>query len=231
MNTQPCILVVEDEEDIAELLRFGLQRAGFTVTLASNLQIAQSSIKKTLPDVIVLDWMLPDGDGVTWLQTLRSDKRTHQLPIIMLTARAQEADKLQGLENGADDYMTKPFSPQELIARINTVLRRSAPQHLSQAIKFKNCTLNDDDHTLKNDVLQETLGNTEFKLLKYLLTHQNKTYSRAQLLDLVWGDHVYIEERTVDVHVLRLRKTLKKFQLENHLETIRSMGYRWQSEF
>lgn len=230
MKTQPHILVVEDEEDIAELLRFGLQRAGFSTSWESSLKAAQSSIKKILPDVIVLDWMLPDGDGVTWLQSLRSDERTHHLPIIMLTARAQESDKLQGLENGADDYMTKPFNPQELIARINSVLRRSAPQHISQTIAFKECVLNDDDHSLKNSSHQEILGNTEFKLLKYLLTHQNKTYSRTQLLDFVWGDHVYIEERTVDVHVLRLRKTLKKFQLENHLETIRSLGYRWQSD-
>ena len=230
MIIQPSILVVEDEEDIAELLRFGLQRAGFAVNWAKNLGEGQAWVKKVLPDVIVLDWMLPDGDGVTWLKALRADERSRHLPIIMLTARAQEQDKLQGLEGGADDYITKPFSPKELVARINTVLRRSAPQHVSQAIEFKKCILNDDDHTLSSGAVQETLGNTEFKLLKYLLTHQNKTYSRAQLLDLVWGDHVYIEERTVDVHVLRLRKILQKFELESYLETIRGVGYRWRSE-
>ena len=193
MNIQPSILVVEDEEDIAELLRFGLQRAGFAVNWAKNLGEGQAWVKKVLPDVIVLDWMLPDGDGVTWLKALRADERSRHLPIIMLTARAQEQDKLQ-------------------------------------AIEFKKCILNDDDHTLSSGAVQETLGNTEFKLLKYLLTHQNKTYSRAQLLDLVWGDHVYIEERTVDVHVLRLRKILQKFELESYLETIRGVGYRWRSE-
>lgn len=231
MNMKTNILVVEDEEDIAELLCFGLQRAGFSMIWESNLKAAQSSIKEKLPDVIILDWMLPDGDGIKWLQNLRSNERTSHLPIIMLTARAQDSDKLKGLENGADDYMTKPFSPQELIARINNILRRTAPQHLTQTIVFKDCSLNDEDHSLKNNSTQEILGNTEFKLLKYLLTHQNKTYSRAQLIDFVWGDHVYIEERTIDVHVLRLRKILKNFQLEDHLETVRSLGYRWKSEF
>ena len=229
MNIQPVILVVEDEEDIAELLRFGLTRAGFAVTWVKNLADARSSVKKVLPDLIILDWMLPDGQGVEWLHQLRGDERTRPLPIIMLTARAQESDKLKGLEGGADDYMTKPFSPKELVARINNVLRRSAPQHVAQVVEFFGCALNDDDHTLSQADVVETLGNTEFKLLKFLLTHQNKTFSRTQLLDLVWGDHVYIEERTVDVHVLRLRKILQRFAIETHLETIRGVGYRWRS--
>ena len=229
MNIQPMVLVVEDEDDIAELLRFGLQRAGFAVTWVKNLTDARASVKKSLPDLILLDWMLPDGEGVQWLTQLRSDERSKMLPIIMLTARAQEADKLKGLEGGADDYLTKPFSPKELIARINNVLRRSAPQHVAQVLAIGQSVLNDDDHTLaKNDgSLHETLGNTEFKLLKFLVTHPNKSYSRAQLLDCVWGDHVYIEERTVDVHVLRLRKILQRFDLENALETVRGVGYRW----
>jgi two-component system phosphate regulon response regulator PhoB len=223
------VLVVEDEEDIAELLRFGLQRSGFAVTWVKSLVDARASVKKSLPDLILLDWMLPDGEGIQWLGQLRSDVRTKMLPIIMLTARAQEADKLKGLEGGADDYLTKPFSPKELIARINNVLRRSAPQHVAQVLTIGQSLLNDDDHTLaKNDGSRhETLGNTEFKLLKFLVTHPNKSYSRAQLLDYVWGDHVYIEERTVDVHVLRLRKILQKFELENALETVRGVGYRW----
>ena len=229
MNIQPVILVVEDEEDIAELLRFGLTRAGFAVTWVRNLTDARSSVKKALPDLIMLDWMLPDGQGIEWLHQLRGDERTRPLPIIMLTARAQESDKLKGLEGGADDYMTKPFSPKELVARINNVLRRSAPQHVAQIVEFMGCALNDDDHTLSQAGVVETLGNTEFKLLKFLLTHQNKTFSRTQLLDLVWGDHVYIEERTVDVHVLRLRKILLRFAIETHLETIRGVGYRWRS--
>jgi two-component system phosphate regulon response regulator PhoB len=231
MNIQPSILVVEDEDDIAELLRFGLQRAGFAVTVASDLAQARAIVKKVLPDVVILDWMLPDGEGVAWLAQLRSDERSKFLPIIMLTARAQEADKLRGLEGGADDFITKPFSPKELIARVNNVLRRAAPQHVVQVLEIADCQLNDDDHQLskKDGSVVETLGNTEFKLLKFLLTHPNKTFSRGQLLDLVWGDHVYIEERTVDVHVLRLRKILQKFELQALLETIRGVGYRWRA--
>ena len=229
MNIQPSVLIVEDEDDIAELLRFGLSRAGFATEWAKDLASARAAVKKALPDVVILDWMLPDGEGVAWLTELRRDQRCATLPILMLTARAQESDKLRGLEGGADDYITKPFSPKELIARINTVLRRTAPQHIVQIIPINDCGLSDDDHTLtKNDgSLSETLGNTEFKLLKYLITHPNKSYSRAQLLDYVWGDHIYIEERTVDVHILRLRKTLQRFGLEQNIETVRGIGYRW----
>ncbi|WP_133619831.1 response regulator [Hydromonas duriensis] len=226
---QPVVLVVEDEEDIAELLRFALTRVGFSVVWMKNLSDARHHVNKILPDVVVLDWMLPDGEGVLWMRQLRDNQRTRHLPIIMLTARAQEADKLKGLEGGADDYVTKPFSPKELVARINNVLRRAAPQHVAQVFEFAGCTLNDDDHTLTKGSVVETLGKTEFKLLKFLLTHHNKTFSRTQLLDLVWGDHVYIEERTVDVHVLRLRKILQRFGAESYLETIRGVGYRWRA--
>ena len=228
MNIQPLALVVEDEDDIATLLEFSLSKAGFSVEWAKNLQEAQTCVKKILPDVVVLDWMLPDGDGVTWLNQLRAADRTRYLPVLMLTARAQEADKLKGLEGGADDYITKPFSPKELLARINTVLRRAAPQHVEQVIEFNGCLLKDDDHTLSKDGLVENIGNTEYKLLKFFVTHRNKTYSRAQLLDMVWGDHVFIEERTVDVHILRLRKILQRFGVEESLETVRGIGYRWQ---
>ena len=228
MNIQPLALVVEDEDDIATLLDFSLRKAGFSVDWAKNLQEAQACVKKVLPDVVVLDWMLPDGDGVSWLNQMRASERTKYLPVLMLTARAQEADKLKGLEGGADDYITKPFSPKELVARINTVLRRAAPHPVEQVIEFGDCRLKDDDHTLNKGDLVENIGNTEYKLLKFLLTHRNKTYSRAQLLDMVWGDHVFIEERTVDVHVLRLRKILQRFNVEEHLETVRGIGYRWQ---
>ena len=228
MNIQPLVLVVEDEDDIATLLDFSLRKAGFMVDWAKNLQEAQTSVRKVLPDVVILDWMLPDGDGVTWLNHLRNNDRTKYLPVLMLTARAQESDKLTGLEGGADDYLTKPFSPKELVARIHTVLRRAAPQHAEQVIEFRDCLLRDDDHALCKGDLIENIGNTEYKLLKFLLTHQNKTYTRAQLLDMVWGDHVFIEDRTVDVHVLRLRKILQRFGIEKHLETVRGIGYRWQ---
>ena len=228
MNIQPLALVVEDEDDIATLLDFSLRKAGFSVDWAKNLQEAQACVKKVLPDVVVLDWMLPDGDGVSWLNQMRASERTKYLPVLMLTARAQEADKLKGLEGGADDYITKPFSPKELVARINTVLRRAAPHHVEQVIEFGDCRLKDDDHTLNKGDLVENIGNNEYKMLKFLLTHRNNTYSRAQLLDMVWGDHVFIEERTVDVHVLRLRKILQRFNVEEHLETVRGIGYRWQ---
>ena len=228
MNIQPVALVVEDEDDISTLLEFSLRKAGFAVVCVKNLSEARAQVKKALPDVVVLDWMLPDGEGIAWLNALRADTRTAHLPVLMLTARAQEMDKLKGLDLGADDYITKPFSPKELVARINTVLRRTAPQHVTQEIKFSDCVLRDDDLSLIQGDRVIQIGGTEYKLLKFFLTHSDRSYSRAQLLDLVWGDHVYIEERTVDVHILRLRKILQKFGLEAHLETIRGVGYRWQ---
>lgn len=228
MNIQPLALVVEDEDDIATLLEFSLSKAGFSVEWAKNLHEAQTCVKEILPDVVVLDWMLPDGDGVTWMNQLRANERTRYLPVLMLTARAQEVDKLKGLEGGVDDYITKPFSPKELVARINTVLRRAAPQHVEQVLEFNGCQLRNDDHTLSKGDVVEKIGNTEYKLLKFFVTHRNKTYSRAQLLDMVWGDHVFIEERTVDVHVLRLRKILQRLSMEESLETVRGIGYRWR---
>ena len=230
MNIQPVVLVVEDEDDIATLLEFSLRKVGFAVTCVKNLSDARVQVKKALPDVVVLDWMLPDGEGVAWLNALRADARTARLPVLMLTARAQEIDKLKGLELGADDYITKPFSPKELVARINTVLRRTAPQHAMQEIQFADCVLRDDDLSLVQGERVIQMGGTEYKLLKFFLTHSERSYTRAQLLDLVWGDHVYIEERTVDVHILRLRKILQKVDLEAHLETVRGVGYRWQNE-
>lgn len=227
MKTQPLVLVVEDEEDIMSLLSFSLGKAGFLVQEAKSLSIARAQTKKILPDVVVLDWMLSDGEGVAFLAEIRADQRTAQVPVLMLTARAQEADKLKGLGEGADDYITKPFSPKELVARIHTVLRRTAPQHVVEVLSFCGCTLHEDDHTVRRDGVSETIGNTEYQLLKFFLTHKNKTYSRSQLLDYVWGDHVFIEERTVDVHVLRLRKILQRFSAEGCMETVRGVGYRW----
>ena len=230
MNIQPVALVVEDEDDITTLLAFSLRKAGFAVTCVKNLSEACAQVKKALPDVVVLDWMLPDGEGIAWLNAVRADARTARLPVLMLTARAQDIDKLKGLELGADDYITKPFSPKELVARINTVLRRTAPQHVTQEIQFADCVLRDDDLSLVQGERVIQIGGTEYKLLKFFLTHSERSYTRAQLLDLVWGDHVYIEERTVDVHILRLRKILQKVGLEAHLETVRGVGYRWQNE-
>ena len=230
MNIQPVALVVEDEDDITTLLDFSLRKAGFAVTCVKNLSEARAQVKKALPDVVVLDWMLPDGEGIAWLNAVRADARTARLPVLMLTARAQDIDKLKGLELGADDYIPNPFSPKELVARINTVLRRTAPQHVTQEIQFADCVLRDDDLSLVQGERVIQIGGTEYKLLKFFLTHSERSYTRAQLLDLVWGDHVYIEERTVDVHILRLRKILQKVGLEAHLETVRGVGYRWQNE-
>lgn len=227
MNNRPLALIVEDEQDIVELLVFSLSSEGYAVQTAMNLADAQHLINQELPDVLILDRMLPDGEGVAWLKRLRRHPRTENLPVLLLTARATESDKLEGLNSGSDDYITKPFSPKELIARIKSVLRRAAPQHVADIITFSGCLLNDDTRTLSKDGQSVTVGNSEYQLLKFFLTHPNKTYTRSQLLDLVWGDHVFVEERTVDVHILRLRKILQPFGVEKHLETIRGVGYCW----
>ena len=224
------VLVVEDDETIVTMLEYNLKASGFEVVTAVSAEEGELILSEQLVDLIILDWMLPDGEGIAWLNAVRADARTARLPVLMLTARAQEIDKLKGLERGADDYITKPFSPKELVARINTVLRRTAPQHVTQEIQFADCVLRDDDLSLVQGERVIQIGGTEYKLLKFFLTHSERSYTRAQLLDLVWGDHVYIEERTVDVHILRLRKILQKVGLEAHLETVRGVGYRWQNE-
>ena len=222
------ILVVEDEAPIREMVCFVLEQNGFQPVEAEDYDSAISKLNEPWPDLILLDWMLPGGSGLQFIKHLKREALTRDIPVMMLTARGEEEDRVRGLETGADDYITKPFSPKELLARINTVLRRAAPQHVEQVIEFNGCLLKDDDHTLSKGDVVENIGNTEYKLLKFFVTHRNKTYSRAQLLDMVWGDHVFIEERTVDVHILRLRKILQRFGVEESLETVRGIGYRWQ---
>jgi two-component system phosphate regulon response regulator PhoB len=224
------ILVVEDEPAIAELLAINLRHSGFEVTMAADAQQALAAVARVLPDLVLLDWMLPGQSGMALARTWRAESRTKALPIIMLTARAEEADKLAGLDGGADDYITKPFSPKELLARVRAVLRRKAPQALDEAVDVGGLLLDPATRrvsaTIDGQVRVAKVGPTEFRLLHFLMTHPERVHSRAQLLDRVWGDHVFIEERTVDVHIKRLREALQPLQCAHLVETVRGAGYR-----
>ena len=224
------ILVVEDESAIAELVAINLRHAGFEVSLAADAHAAQQAVDRVLPDLVVLDWMLPGQSGLALAKAWRGQSRTKALPIIMLTARAEEADKIIGLDAGADDYLAKPFSTQELMARIRAVLRRKAPESLDAAVELADLRLDPATRRVTRragEAVQEVrLGPTEFKLLHFLMTHPERVHSRSQLLDRVWGDHVFIEERTVDVHVKRLRDALSAVQCAHLVETVRGAGYR-----
>jgi two-component system phosphate regulon response regulator PhoB len=219
------VLVVEDEPQIQELLAVNLEHSGHRVVRAASAEEAEVAIRNALPDVLVLDWMLPGESGLAFARRLRADERTRELPILMLTARAMEADKLSGLEAGADDYLTKPFSPKELAARIKAVLRRRAPQLADDAVEIKGLRLDPAAHRVGAAGRNVELAPSEFRLLHFLMTHPGRVYSRAQLLDLVWGDHVFIEERTVDVHIRRLRKALAATGHDRLIGTVRGSGY------
>jgi two-component system phosphate regulon response regulator PhoB len=224
------ILVVEDESAIAELVAINLRHAGHEVTLAADAAQAQFEVDAVLPDLVVLDWMLPGQSGLALARQWRTAARTRAMPIIMLTARAEESDKIVGLDAGADDYVAKPFSTQELMARIRALLRRNAPQALDAAVDLGDLRLDPSTRRVTRRIgatAQEVrLGPTEFKLLHFLMTHPERVHSRSQLLDRVWGDHVFIEERTVDVHVKRLRDALSAAQCAHLIETVRGAGYR-----
>ncbi|MDD2885708.1 MAG: phosphate regulon transcriptional regulator PhoB [Dechloromonas sp.] len=224
----PTILVVEDEPAIQELIAINLRHAGFLVVRASTAEEADSAIRAALPDLVLLDWMLPGQSGVALAKKLRADERTRELPIIMLTARVHEEDKVQGLEAGADDYVTKPFSPKELVARVRAVLRRRAPHLAGDAVEVGDLSLNPSTHRVQAGGLAIDLGPTEFRLLFFFMTHLERVYTRAQLLDEVWGDHVFIEERTVDVHIRRLRAALESSGHHERVETVRGTGYRFR---
>ena len=219
------VLVVEDEPQIQELIAVNLEHFGHRVRRASSAEEAEAAIRAALPDVVVLDWMLPGESGLAFARRLRSDTRTRELPILMLTARAMEQDKLSGLEAGADDYLTKPFSPKELAARIKAVLRRRAPQLSGDVVEVEGLRLDPATHRVSAGDQRLQLSPAEFKLLHFLLTHPGRVYSRTQLLDQVWGDHVYIEERTVDVHIRRLRKALEPSGHDKLIDTVRGAGY------
>jgi two-component system phosphate regulon response regulator PhoB len=220
------VLVVEDESGIAELIAINLRHAGFEVSLASTADQAQAEVDGVLPDLVLLDWMLPGQSGLALARQWRAQVRTRDLPIIMLTARADESDKVSGLDAGADDYLTKPFSPKELLARIRAVLRRKAPEALDVQVSIGELMLDPGTHRVVCEGVEIKLGPTEFRLLHFFMAHPERVHSRSQLLDRVWGDHVFIEERTVDVHVKRLRAALEPAQCQRMIETVRGAGYR-----
>jgi len=223
------ILVVEDEPAIQELIAYNLKQAGHLPLRADNAEQALTLVANALPDLILLDWMLPGLSGVELARRLRADKRTRAIPIIMLTARSDERDKLQGLETGADDYVTKPFSPRELNARIKAVLRRRAPEMTDDMVQLGGLKLDPASHRVTGNGAPIDLGPTEFRLLHFLMTHAERVHSRTQLLDQVWGDHVFVEERTVDVHIRRLRKALEPTELDSLVQTVRGTGYRFSA--
>ena len=223
------ILVVEDEPSIQELISCNLELAGHRALRAENAEEALALVYNALPDLVVIDWMLPGLSGLELTRRLRSDKRTRDIPVIMLTARADEADKLAGLDAGADDYLTKPFSPRELNARVKAVLRRRAPQATDDLVEASGLTLDPVSYRVSVDGRLVKLGPTEFRMLQFFMTHPERVYSRTQLLDQVWGDHVFVEERTVDVHIRRLRKALEPTQHDRLIQTVRSAGYRFST--
>jgi len=228
MRNQPAVLIVEDEPAIAELIAVNLRHNGFRPTWAMDSESAQREIDTVLPDLILLDWMLPGESGLTLARRWRAHPRTKTVPIIMLTARGDEPDRVAGLDAGADDYMAKPFSTKEMLARIRAVLRRRAPEQGEGTLAVGGLTLDAATHRVSFQDKPLKLGPTEFKLLHYLMSHAERVHSRGQLLDKVWGDHVFIEERTVDVHVKRLREALGAAGIM--VETVRGAGYRFTAQ-
>lgn len=224
------ILVVEDEPSIQELIAASLQHAGHLTLRADTAEDAVRLVNETLPDVVLLDWMLPGMSGIQYARRLRGDERTRDLPIIMLTARSEEHDKVSGLEAGADDYLTKPFSPRELQARIKAVLRRRAPQMTEDCVDVEGLRIDPVTHRVTGNGKPIELGPTEFRLLHFFMTHAERVHSRAQLLDQVWGDHVFVEERTVDVHIRRLRASLEATAHDRLIQTVRGAGYRFSAQ-
>lgn len=223
------ILIVEDERPIREMIAFGLRRHGFEVREAIDVASARASIADRRPDLVLIDWMLPDMSGLELTRALKRDKETQDVPVIMLTARAEEHDKVAGLDGGADDYVTKPFSARELLARINAVLRRSAHGSTDEIIDADGLVLDAAGHRVTVGDRTVQLGPTEYRLLSFFMTHAERVYSRAQLLDRVWGGNVYVEERTVDVHIRRLRKALEAFSYDRFIQTVRGSGYRFST--
>jgi len=223
------VLVVEDEPQIQELVAVNLEHVGHRVLRAASVEEAEAAIRDQLPDVLILDWMLPGESGVSFARRLRGEARTRELPILMLTARAMEQDKVSGLEAGADDYLTKPFSPKELAARIKAVLRRRAPQLADDVVEIDGLRLDPAAKRVTAAGKAVELAPTEFRLLHFFMTHPDRIYSRAQVLDLVWGDHIFIEERTVDVHIRRLRKALEPSGHDRLIDTVRGAGYGLQT--
>lgn len=228
MNAR-TVLVVEDDEAIRDMIVFNLERFGFRALEAGDCQTARVRIADDLPDLLLLDWMLPDMSGIELARSLRRDELTRELPIIMLTARSMEGDKVRGLDSGVDDYVTKPFGARELIARIHAVLRRAMPGGADEEVEVDGLVLNAASHRVTASGRPIELGPTEFRMLKFFMTHRDRVYTRSQLLDYIWGASVYIEERTVDVHILRLRKALAATGFDRYVQTVRGAGYRFST--
>ena len=221
------IMLVEDEVPIREMLKIVLEQAGFSVNEAEDFDIALEKIVEPYPDLVLLDWMLPGGSGVQLARKLKEHEFTRDIPIIMLTARGEEEDKVRGLEAGADDYITKPFSPKELVARIKAVMRRVTPTASDELINFAGLVLDPVAHRVSANDDRVDMGPTEFKLLHFFMAHAERVFSREQLLDNVWGTNVYVEDRTVDVHIRRLRKAISAHGHDSMIQTVRGAGYRF----
>ncbi|WP_415882914.1 phosphate regulon transcriptional regulator PhoB [Neptuniibacter sp. QD29_5] len=229
MSLSKRVLIVDDEAPIREMIAVALEMAGYDCFEASNATEAHGLIVDDKPDMVLLDWMMPGMSGIEFARRLRKDETTADIPIIMLTAKTDEDNKIKGLETGVDDYITKPFSPRELVARLKTVLRRTTPKGIEEPVTVDGLTLDPISHRVTSDQTPIELGPTEFRLLQFFMTHQDRAYSRGQLLDMVWGGNVYVEERTVDVHIRRLRKALG----ERHdylVQTVRGTGYRFSAD-
>ena len=230
MKQAPLVLVVEDEAALVTLLRYNLEREGFRVAEARDGEEAMLQIAEQMPDLVVLDWMLPLMSGIEVCRQLRRLPETRRLPIVMLTARGEEGDKLRGLDAGADDYVTKPFSPSELIARLRAVLRRSRPERDGETLQYQDLVMDLASHRVRRNGREVHLGPTEFRLLRHLMENQGRVFSREQLLDMVWGRDVYVEPRTVDVHIRRLRKSVNAPGELDLVRTVRAAGYALDTE-
>lgn len=229
MSASKRVLIVDDEAPIREMIAVALEMAGYECLEAENAQDAHSMIVDQQPDMVLLDWMMPNMSGLELARRLRKDEVTASIPIIMLTAKGDEENKVKGLEAGVDDYITKPFSPRELVARLKAVLRRATPKGIEEPVSVEGLTLDPISHRVTSNEKPIELGPTEFRLLQFFMTHQDRAYSRSQLLDMVWGGNVYVEERTVDVHIRRLRKALGN-QHDQLIQTVRGTGYRFSTQ-
>ena len=229
LMSEKTVLIVDDEAPIREMIAVALEMADYACLEAANAKEAYTAIVDNRPDMILLDWMLPETSGIELARRLKRDESTAEIPIIMLTAKSEEDNKIQGLEIGADDYITKPFSPRELVARLKAVLRRATPQGIESPIDVEGLVLDPVCHRVTSNGHALTMGPTEYKLLQFFMTHQDRVYTRSQLLDLVWGGNVYVEERTVDVHIRRLRKALGS-EHDYLVQTVRGTGYRFSAK-
>jgi two-component system phosphate regulon response regulator PhoB len=225
LNVKPLVLIVEDEAALVTMLRYNLEKEGFTVCEASDGEEALVQIAERKPDVVLLDWMLPLVSGIEVCRQIRRSPNSRTLPIIMLTARGEESDRVRGLNSGADDYVVKPFSPSELIARVRAVMRRAKPASVEEVLRFSDLAMDLAAHRVTRNAKPVHLGPTEFRLLRFLMQHPGRVFSREQLLDQVWGHDVYVEPRTVDVHIRRLRKALNENETADLVRTVRSAGY------